>query len=135
MLIYLALFMMYRQNTNQSVLFYRYSLMSTDVSHLLVLSVCPGSITAKNIAQRVVNERLAACCNIIADVRSYFRWANKLDNADEYLLMIKTTVDAYPALEKKIKDMHPYELPEIIAVPVHTGLAGYLDWIIDNTEA
>lgn len=105
------------------------------MSHLLVLSTCPDSIIAGNIARRVVDERLAACCNIIADVQSHFRWANKVDNTSEYLLIIKTTVDAYLALEKKIKAMHPYELPEIIAVPVHTGLADYLDWITDNTGA
>ncbi len=108
--------------------------MINDVTHLLVLSTCPGSITAKNIAQRVVEEKLAACCNIIADVQSHFRWVNKVDNANEYLLIIKTTTEAYAALEERIKAMHPYELPEIIAVPIHTGLHGYLDWVTNNTK-
>ena len=107
--------------------------MSEDNQYLLVLSTCPGTITAKNIAQYVVEEQLAACVNIVPDVHSYFRWVNKVDTANEHLLIMKTTADVYPELEKRIKDIHPYELPEIIAVPIHTGLTGYLDWISANT--
>lgn len=108
--------------------------MSNDTQHLLVLSTCPGSITAKNIAQCVVDEKLAACVNIVPDVHSYFRWLNKVDTANEYLLIMKTTADRYPQLEKRIRAIHQYELPEIIAVPIHAGLTGYLDWITTNTS-
>lgn len=108
--------------------------MSKQAQHLLVLSTCPGSISAKNIAKFLVDENLAACVNIVSDVQSFYRWLNKIETADEHLLLIKTTSERYPALEKSLFDMHPNELPEIIAVPIHTGLAGYLDWVSDNTK-
>ena len=107
--------------------------MSSKTEHLLVLSTCPGSISAKKIAQDLINEKLAACVNIVPDVQSWFRWVGKVDSANEHMLVIKTTTDVYDALEKRIQSLHPYELPEIIAVPIHTGLAGYLDWIKTNT--
>ena len=108
--------------------------MSKEVKHLLVLNTCPGSISAKKIAQDLIAEKLAACVNVVPGVQSYFRWTNKVDNANEYMLVIKTTTEAYDALEKRLKMLHPYELPEIIAVPIHTGLSEYLDWISTNTE-
>ena len=108
--------------------------MSTDVTHLIVLNTCPGSISAKKIAQELIAEKLAACVNVVPGVQSWFRWLNKVDNANEHMLVIKTTTDAYAALEKRIKALHPYELPEIIAVPIHTGLAEYLDWISNSIE-
>lgn len=107
--------------------------MGKQVKHILVLSTCPGSISAKKIAQNLVAEKLAACVNIVPGVQSYFSWVGKVDNANEHLLVIKTTNDAYEKLEKRIQTLHPYELPEIIAVPIHTGLVGYLDWISTNT--
>ncbi len=109
--------------------------MTEKTQHLLVLSTCPGSISAKNIAQFVVEERLAACVNIVPDVHSYFRWIGKIDSANEHLLVMKTTSNIYPQLEKRLKEMHPHELPEIIAVPIQTGLSEYLDWVTDNTKA
>lgn len=108
--------------------------MTKQVKHILVLSTCPGSITSKKIAQELVTEKLAACVNIIPGVQSFFSWVGKVDTANEHMLVIKTTHDCYPALEKKIKKIHPYELPEIIAVPIETGFAGYLDWITKNSE-
>lgn len=108
--------------------------MSKKTQHLLVLSTCPGSISAKNIAKFLVDEQLAACVNIVSNIQSYFRWLKKIEKADEHLLLIKTTSDCYPALEKSLLDMHPNELPEIIAVPIHTGLTDYLDWVSDNTK-
>ena len=108
--------------------------MSEEVQHLIVLSTCPGSISAKKIAQDLVAEKLAACVNIVPGIQSYFSWVGKVDNANEHMLVIKTTTEVYPALEKRIKTLHPYELPEIVAVPIHTGLQGYLDWISTNTK-
>ncbi len=108
--------------------------MSDEVKHILVLTTCPGSISAKKIAQELVTENLAACVNIVSGVQSFFSWVGKVDTANEHLLLIKTTLDRYEALEKKIKKIHPYELPEIIAVPIQTGLAGYLDWITKNAK-
>ena len=108
--------------------------MSDDVKHILVLTTCPGSISSKKIAQELVTEKLAACVNIISGVQSFFSWVGKVDSANEHMLVIKTTMASYEALEKKIKKIHPYELPEIIAVPIETGLAGYLDWITKNSK-
>jgi len=108
--------------------------MSDKVKHILILNTCPGSISAKKIARELVNEKLAACVNIIPGVNSVFSWVGKVDTANEHMLVIKTTVASYDAVEKRIIKLHPYELPEIIAVPIHTGLSEYLDWISSNTE-
>jgi periplasmic divalent cation tolerance protein len=103
--------------------------MSDETEYLIVLNTCPGSITAKQIAQDLVANNLAACVNIIPNIHSYFKWGNTIKIEDEYLLIIKTTVENYSLVEKKILSLHPYELPEIIAVPVGTGFEGYLNWI------
>jgi periplasmic divalent cation tolerance protein len=109
-------------------------MMEQGTNKLLVLSTCPGSITAKQISQDLVANQLAACVNILPGIQSYFRWGNKVDYDEEYLLIIKTTTDLYPEVEKKINSLHPHELPEIIAVSIQTGLAEYLAWIDDNTK-
>ncbi|MBI1732566.1 MAG: divalent-cation tolerance protein CutA [Gammaproteobacteria bacterium] len=101
---------------------------------LLVLSTCPGSITAKKIANDLVADQLAACVQIIPGVQSFFRWVGKVDNKEEHLLLIKTTADRYQAVQDRIQALHPYELPEVVAVPVSDGLAGYLAWIKSCTE-
>ena len=108
--------------------------MEKGTDKILVLTTCPGSITAKQISQDLVANRLAACVNILPGIQSYFRWGNKVDFADEFLLIIKTTADLYKEVEKSINQLHPHELPEIIAVPIEAGLPEYLSWIKDNTK-
>jgi periplasmic divalent cation tolerance protein len=108
--------------------------MEIQSEHLLVLTTCPGNITAKKIANELVMERLAACVQVISGVQSFFRWVGKVDNSEELLLLIKTTSDRYPALQDRIVSLHPYELPEIITVPISGGLQGYLAWITANTR-
>ncbi len=108
--------------------------MAKQSPHLLVLSSCPGTITAKKIANFLVMEKLAACVQIFPGVQSYFRWGGKVDNKEEVLLLIKTTSDCYKALEKRIEALHPYELPEIISVPIIGGFDKYLDWIDTHTQ-
>ena len=108
--------------------------MTKEVEHLLVLSTCPGSITAKQIAQDLVANKVAACVNIVPGLTSFFRWGNKVESDDEYLLLIKTTSAHLPAIEKRIKSLHSHELPEIIAVSIKDGLKEYLRWIEDNTK-
>lgn len=108
--------------------------MAKKVEHLLVLNTCPGSITAKRIAQDLVANDVAACVNIIPGLTSYFKWSNKLVLADEFLLLIKTTASCFPAVKKRIRSLHPHELPEIIAVPIEDGLTDYLRWIEDSTK-
>lgn len=108
--------------------------MADNQKYLLVLSTCPGSITAKQIANAVVTSNLAACVQTIPNVHSVFRWLNKTDSADEYLLLMKTSAQRYQALEDKIRAMHPYELPEIIALPIVAGFEQYLSWIDNSTQ-
>ena len=108
--------------------------MTNNSKYLLVFTTCPGSITAKQIANTVVSTNLAACAQTIPNIHSVFRWLNKTDSADEYLLLMKTTTDRYQALEDKIRAMHPYELPEIIAVPIIAGFDQYLRWIDTSTQ-
>jgi periplasmic divalent cation tolerance protein len=108
--------------------------MADNPKYLLVLSTCPGSITAKQIASAVVSDNLAACVQTIPAVHSVFRWLNRTDTADEYLLLMKTTTARYEALEQKIRAMHPYELPEIVAVPITAGFDQYLSWIDNSTQ-
>ena len=109
-------------------------ILSKKVEHLLVLTTCPGSITAKRISQDLVANNVAACVNIIPGLTSYFKWSNKLVLADEFLLLIKTTNLCFPAVKKRIQSLHPHELPEIIAVPIKDGLTEYLRWIEDCTK-
>ncbi len=101
---------------------------------LLVLTNLPDRETATNLAARLVDERLAACVNVLAPCRSVYRWQGKVEEADEVPLLIKTTRRRYAALEAAIRANHPYELPEIIAVPLACGLPEYLGWIAAETD-
>jgi len=102
--------------------------------HQLLLCTCPDDASAEAIAGALVSERLAACVNIVTGLRSIYVWDGEVQNDAERLLLIKSRADCYTRLEKTIVEMHPYELPEIIAVPIQTGLAPYLTWIDDTLE-
>jgi len=95
----------------------------------LVYCTCPEDATAAGLAERLVSERLAACANRIPAMSSTYRWQNKVQTDSEVQLILKTTATCYPALERRIRELHPYELPEIIAVPVQAGRAGYMAWV------
>ncbi len=101
---------------------------------LLALCNCPDRETAADIASRLVDRGLAACVNITAPVLSMYKWEGRLETAEEVTLLIKTTLERYSDLEREIVSRHPYELPEIIAVPVQQGLTGYLDWVEECTK-
>jgi len=101
--------------------------------HLLILCTCPDQETAQTIANRLVDEALAACVNILPGLTSVYQWQGKRETAQEHLLLIKTTDEAYQTLEQTITGLHPYELPEVIAVPVTQGLSAYLGWIEQQT--
>lgn len=103
--------------------------------HYLVLTTCPDAATAQLIANTVVEQGHAACVNIVQGVQSIYMWKGVRESAQEQLLLIKTTEFAYPALQQAIRALHPYELPEIIAVPLAAGLSGYLDWISASVQA
>lgn len=98
-------------------------------SLLLTFCTVPDRATAIRLAEHLVDQGVAACVNVSSPITSIFRWKGKRDTAEEILLLIKTTKQQYTALEAAILELHPYELPEIIAVPVEQGLRGYLDWV------
>lgn len=102
---------------------------------LLVLTNLPDRATAETMAAMLVEERLAACVTILQSSRSVYRWKSAVEAADEVPLLIKTTEARYQALEDAIRARHPYELPEIIAVPVVSGLPDYLAWVSAETQS
>jgi periplasmic divalent cation tolerance protein len=95
----------------------------------LVLSTCADGEIAVRIAETLVGEGLAACVNIIPAVRSIYKWQGKVESAAEHQLLLKTTEDRYPRLQARLRELHPYELPEILAVPIVDGLPDYLSWL------
>jgi periplasmic divalent cation tolerance protein len=96
---------------------------------LVVLCTCPDGAPAARLAETLVGDGLAACVNRLPGVVSNFRWEGRVQQEAETLLLIKTTEDRLEALTARITDLHPYELPEVVAVPVLGGLEQYLDWI------
>src|SRR5262252_10601669 len=100
----------------------------------LVISNLPDRESAEKLAHALIDQRLAACINILSPCRSVFRWKDKVEDAEEFPMLIKTTRERYPALERAIRAGHPYELPEIIAVPLAGGLPAYLDWVDSETR-
>lgn len=100
---------------------------------LVVYCTCPDQVVAERIAEAVVSERLAACVNLIPGMTSIYRWEGQIQRDAELLLIIKTRCSVYPKLEARIIELHPYRVPEIIALPMQAGSAAYLAWIADNT--
>jgi periplasmic divalent cation tolerance protein len=101
---------------------------------LLVLTNLPDRESALRVASALIESRAAACVNMLAACNSVYRWQGKIETATEVPLLIKTTRAAYPRLEQVIRGEHPYELPEIIAVPVCAGFPGYLHWVEEETK-
>lgn len=101
---------------------------------LLVITTLPDAQAAGQLARRLIEERAAACVNQFAPCTSTYRWEGQIETATEVPLLIKTTRAAWPRLEQLIRAAHPYELPEIIAVPVTAGLPAYLDWVSRETD-
>jgi periplasmic divalent cation tolerance protein len=101
---------------------------------LLVLTNVPDATIATTIARRLVELRVAACVNILPQVQSIYRWQGMIEEAGELSLLIKTTQARYAELEAAIKALHPYDVPEIIAMPIVQGMPTYLNWIIAETK-
>jgi periplasmic divalent cation tolerance protein len=101
--------------------------------YLTVFCTVPDPQTAQRIAQAVVHEGLAACVNLLPGVTSVYRWQGELQESVELLLIIKTRRERYEVLEARIKELHPYEVPEIIAHKIEVGLGSYLEWIAQST--
>lgn len=102
---------------------------------LIVLMTAPNRKEATRIARSLVMERLAACVNIVPEVTSIFHWEGRVQKGREVLLILKTTSRRYPALEKTIRSIHSYQVPEIVAVPVERGLDQYLEWVREETTS
>ena len=97
--------------------------------YLVALCACPDEATAAALARTLVNEGLAACVNQVAGVRSTYRWAGQLHEDEEILLIIKTSAERLATLSARIEALHPYEVPEVIAVEVIGGSERYLAWL------
>lgn len=97
------------------------------------ITACPSQECARKIARRLVRERAAACVQLFP-IESVYRWEGKATEEPEVLLLIKTTAELFPKVTGLIREMHPYEVPEIIQLPIRDGLPAYLDWIRESTE-
>ena len=100
---------------------------------LLVLTNLPDQASAEKLARELVEKKLAACVNILTRCTSIYRWKDQIETASEIPMLIKTTTAAYTALESAIQALHPYELPEIVQVPISGGLPAYIEWLITET--
>jgi periplasmic divalent cation tolerance protein len=101
---------------------------------LVVFCTVPNIKIAKKISKTLVEEKLAACSNILPGLKSIYNWQNEIQSDNEYLLIIKTTEEMFEKLEIRIKNIHPYEVPEIIALPIIKGNSEYLNWIKNNVK-
>ena len=95
----------------------------------IVFCTCSGEDEANTVARSLVEDRLAACVNILPGLTSIYRWQGKVESASEHLLFVKTTRERLPAVESRIRELHSYEVPEIIAVPAAAGSEKYLAWV------
>jgi periplasmic divalent cation tolerance protein len=99
---------------------------------LVVLTTWPDAEKARAAAKTLVEESLIACANIVPGVESIYRWEGKLETSAEVLMILKTTAARYAALQARIKDLHPYAVPEIVALPIANALPHYLNWVKSN---
>jgi len=105
-----------------------------NTDYCIVLCTCPDTELGQSIAAALVQERLAACVNLIPNLQSVYLWKDAVEQSQEVQLVIKSRQALYPQIEAKIRELHRYELPEIITVPIMSGLDGYLQWIDDSTR-
>lgn len=99
---------------------------------LLALSTFPNAETARRISYQLVTEKFAACANILPAIESIYRWKEKIETGSEILVLFKLSEHRQSAFQEKLRSLHPYEVPEIIFVPVSTGLPEYVCWVADN---
>ncbi len=101
---------------------------------MLVLTTLPNSDAAADLAKKVVGEKLAACANVMPAVRSIYRWQGAVQDENEVLVLLKTRQARFDKLKARILELHPYDVPEVIAIPVEQGHGAYLDWIANETR-
>jgi periplasmic divalent cation tolerance protein len=99
---------------------------------LLALSTFPDAETARKISNQLVTEKFAACANILPAVESIYRWKEKIESGNETLVLFKLSENRQSAFQEKLRSLHPYEVPEIIVVPISSGLPEYLHWVTEN---
>ena len=99
---------------------------------VLALSTFPDRETAQRIANQLVTEKFAACANIMPAIESIYRWKEKIETGNETLVFFKVSEDRQSEFQEKLRSLHPYEVPEIIFIPVSSGLPEYLSWVIEN---
>ena len=104
-------------------------------SFLVVLTTLPSAATARRMAVRVLQMKFAACVNILGPAHSYFWWKGRVDHTREHLLLMKTRASRFDRLRRFLEKNHPYEVPEIVALPIRKGNAPYLKWLADSTKA
>ena len=102
--------------------------------YLLTLTTCASENEAAKIAEALVIAKLAACCNVVKDVRSLYIWQGKLEDDREVLLLTKTTTASFPKVRDTIIKLHSYDVPEIIAIPIVDGSADYLNWVSEQSS-
>lgn len=99
-----------------------------------VATALPDQATADRVASALVQERLVACAQVVGPISSTYRWQGKVERAEEWYCQLKTTLARLPALQARLRELHPYELPELIAVPIVDGDRGYLSWIEESVR-
>jgi len=99
---------------------------------VVVLVTAPDADTAARIARTLVEEKLAACGNVLPGVRSIYRWQGNVEEAQETLLVLKTAQARFKEIVDRVRALHPYEVPEVVAVPIEAGFDGYLDWVVGS---
>ena len=99
---------------------------------LLALSTFPDRETAQRISNQLIIEKFAACANILPGIESIYRWKDKIETGNETLVFFKLSEDRQSAFQEKLRSLHPYEVPEIILVPITDGLPAYLRWVVEN---
>lgn len=107
---------------------------NTTAALRVVLVTAPDAEVGKTIARALVEERLVACVNLLAGVLSIYRWQGKVEEAGEVLLVLKTVPHRLSAVVARVKELHPYKVPEVIALPVETALPAYAAWIVEETS-
>lgn len=102
---------------------------------LMVYITAPDMDWARTLASALVGDRLCACANIIGSMESVYWWHGELESANECIILLKTTEDVYPALEQRAREIHPYDTPCIVALPLSRGYAPFMQWIAEETRS
>jgi len=98
-------------------------------TYIIVLATTNSKQEAENIAQKLLEQKLIACANIVGPVSSHFHWGGKVEQAEEFLVLMKSRLDLFDAISERVKALHSYEVPEVVALPIVAGSKAYLDWL------